>query len=390
MDIQTRETRIHIRSQGDGALALVFLHYWGGSSRTWDAMANELSSGYRTVAIDHRGWGDSDAPEHGYAIADLANDAQDVIGALRLSRYILVGHSMGGKVAQLLASRRPKGLEGLVLVAPSPPSPMTLPAEQREAMVGAYATRESVEYVLNNVLTARPLTAAQREQVIADSLRGAAQAKSAWPRAAMLEDITHDVAAINVPVLVIAGELDQVERLDTLKLELLPHIGAARLHVIPETGHLVPLESPEAAASALLEFLADLESGQKRIDAPRSPEQVPTFFDDAFNAGDIDRLIDVFSENATMRMADGKIVASGHHALRQQLSPLLEADPRIHNRVRLALVSDDVALVLLDWTTTATLPDGQAIEQSGVATQVMTRDATGIWKLRISNPLGAQ
>ena len=61
-----------------------------------------------------------------YRIADLAADAEGVIETLGLQRYVLVGHSMGGKFAQLIASRRPRGLEGLVLVAPSPPSPMLL------------------------------------------------------------------------------------------------------------------------------------------------------------------------------------------------------------------------------------------------------------------------
>jgi len=65
-----------------GELALVFLHYWGGSSRTWDAVVDDLSREYRTVATDHRGWGDSEAPEDGYRIADLAADTLGVIKAL--------------------------------------------------------------------------------------------------------------------------------------------------------------------------------------------------------------------------------------------------------------------------------------------------------------------
>jgi pimeloyl-ACP methyl ester carboxylesterase len=105
-----------------------------------------------------------------------------MINALNLQRYVLVGHSMGGKVAQLMASRRPAGLAGLVLVAPSPPQPMAMPAEAREMMAGSYATRETVETTIDNVLTAKPLSAEDREQVIADSLRGAPSAKLAWPK----------------------------------------------------------------------------------------------------------------------------------------------------------------------------------------------------------------
>ncbi len=81
MHIQTSGTTIHVRQQGDGDFALVFLHYWGGSSRTWDIVASELKSRYRIIAMDHRGWGESDAPAHGYALADLADDAAEVIEA---------------------------------------------------------------------------------------------------------------------------------------------------------------------------------------------------------------------------------------------------------------------------------------------------------------------
>ncbi|MGV2289924.1 alpha/beta fold hydrolase [Trinickia sp. YCB016] len=387
MDIRTRGTRIHVREQGDGELALVFLHYYGGSSRTWSGVVSELSSQYRTIATDHRGWGDSDAPEHGYSIADLANDAQDVIEALNLKRYVLVGHSMGGKTAQLLASRRPAGLAGVVLVAPSPPSPMALPQEQRAAMASAYDTRESIGWVLDNVLTANPLMPALREQVIADSLRGAPQAKAAWPNAAALEDITGEVGAINVPVMVISGELDQVDRVETLRKELLPRIAGARLHVLPGTGHLSPLEAPSAVATLIRQFAGELQSHGKSS-APKTPEQVPVAFDAAFNAGDVDGVLAVFTENATMRMADGVNVASGHEALRRQLTEVLKAVPHIRNQVRLSLVSDDIALVLIDWTVKVALPDGKQATSRGTATQVMVRGDDGVWKLRISNPLG--
>ncbi len=258
-DIDSNGIRIRVSEKGHGERAVVFLHYWGGSSRTWKFVTDELSEKYRTVATDHRGWGDSDAPEGGYRIVDLADDAQGVIEALDLSRYVLVGHSMGGKVAQLLASRRPRGLEGLVLVAPSPPSPMALSDEQRAVMVNAYDSRESIRWVLDYVLTGSPLASERREQVIEDSLRGAPQAKAAWPNVAMREDISANVAAIDVPVLVIAGERDQVDRVETLQAELLPRIAHARLVVLHGIGHLSPLEAPSAIAAAIRRFVGELE-----------------------------------------------------------------------------------------------------------------------------------
>jgi len=298
MEIQANGIRIHVSEQGDGERTVVFLHYWGGSSRTWQFVTEELSDAYRIVATDHRGWGHSDAPEGGYRIADLADDAQGVIEGLGLSRYVLVGHSMGGKVAQLLASRRLRGLEGLVLVAPSPPSPMALSDEQRAVLVSAYDSRESVGWVLDHVLTGSPLAAERREQVIEDSLRGAPQAKAAWPNVAMREDITADVAAIDVPVLVIAGERDQVDRLETLQAELLPRIPHAHLEVLPGIGHLSPLEAPSAVAAAIRRFVGELAGGARAAErvpavsgmAKTTPEQnkamVLEAFDTLFNQRD--------------------------------------------------------------------------------------------------------
>jgi pimeloyl-ACP methyl ester carboxylesterase len=262
MKIASNGIRIHVEEQGSGDLALVFLHYWGGSSRTWGKVIAALPKSYRTFAIDHRGWGESDAPVGGYGLADLAGDAQGVIEALELKRYVLIGHSMGGKVAQLMASRRPDGLVGLVLVAPSPPQPMATSPEARELMVGAYATRESVGMTIDRILTAKVLSPKDREQVIEDSLRGAPQAKAAWPRSTSLEDITHDVAAIDVPTVVIAGEFDRVDGVDLLKAELLSRVPQAVLHVLPGTGHLSPLESPQELGRLIGDFAVGRTAGE--------------------------------------------------------------------------------------------------------------------------------
>jgi 3-oxoadipate enol-lactonase len=80
---------------------------------------------------DQRGWGDSIATDGRYDLATMADDVQGVVEALGLHRYVLVGHSMGGKVAQTVAARRPASLLGLVLVAPAPPTPMPVPEAQR-------------------------------------------------------------------------------------------------------------------------------------------------------------------------------------------------------------------------------------------------------------------
>ena len=102
------------------------------------------------------------------------------------------------------------------------------------------------------------LSPRDREQVIEDSLRGAPTANAAWPLSASLEDITREVATIAVPTLVIAGERDRVDSVETLKAELLPRIPQAVLHVLPDTGHLSPLESPPELARLIADFASGL------------------------------------------------------------------------------------------------------------------------------------
>jgi pimeloyl-ACP methyl ester carboxylesterase len=254
MKIETNGVELHVELRGSGAPALVFLHYWGGSSRTWRYVVEALEADFRTIAIDQRGWGQSSAPKTGYALADLARDAQGVIEALDLERYILVGHSMGGKVSQLIASRRPYGLAGLVLVAPSPPSALGLPLEVRQGMVRAYDSRESVVATVEQVLAPNGLRPDALETVIADSLAGAPAAKAAWPMSASQEDITAAAALIDAPTLVISGEQDRVDPPDVLRRELLTRIPHAELQVLAGVGHLSPLEAPRQIAEPVKNF----------------------------------------------------------------------------------------------------------------------------------------
>ena len=255
MMIKANDLELHVEQRGAGGPALVFLHYWGGSSRTWQHVVDALSPDYRTVAIDQRGWGKSAAPAAGYALSDLADDVLAVVDALELESYILVGHSMGGKAAQLAASRRPRGLAGLVLVAPAPPSPLALPLDARQGMVHAYDSRESVVATVQQVLAPGGLSAGDLDTVIADSLAGASPAKAAWPLATSQEDITAVVPKIDVPVIVISGEHDRVDPPEVLRRELLPHIPHARLVVLPGIGHLSPLEAPSDLANIIKAFV---------------------------------------------------------------------------------------------------------------------------------------
>ncbi len=386
MKIFANGIHLNVEDSGSGDVQLVFLHYWGGTARTWEPVIAALPAGIRTIALDARGWARSDRPDDGYDITTMTDDVEAVIAALGLDRFVLVGHSMGGKVAQLLASRRPAGLAGLVLVAPSPAPGKALAPQERDPMAGAYASAEAIGWTIDNVLAGRPLPPHLREQVIADSLGGADAAKAAWPTTTIAENVAVDLARIEVPVLVIGGEVDKVDSAEMLRSIVVPALPGAEMTVLPDVGHLLPLEAPDALADRIADFTS------RAIATPRGafprPEDIPVAFDLALNRGDLDAVMAVFHPQATMRMVDGTVASAGNGTLRDAIGDLIASKPVLQNTVRCVLASDDVALLLVDWEVSVPGPDGSPMVQCGTATQVAMRNASGNWLMRISNPLG--
>jgi pimeloyl-ACP methyl ester carboxylesterase len=255
--IDTNGAAIQVADIGDGEPAFIFLHYWGGSARSWQAVIDRLGGRPRSIALDQRGWGDSIATDGRYDLVAMADDVETVARTLMLKRYVLVGHSMGGKVAQIVATRRPDGLVGLVLVAPAPPTPMPVPEARRAAMLDSYGSREGVEQALS-FLTGGPLSSKLREQVIEDSLRGAPGAKRAWTERNMIEDVSAGLSAVRVPVTVVIGDRDQVEHEAALR-EIFGHfLPQATFRVLKGVGHLSPLEAPNEVADGCTEMLKRL------------------------------------------------------------------------------------------------------------------------------------
>lgn len=247
---------LNVEEQGAGEPTLVFLHYWGGSLRTWSNVVSSLKDSFRCVAYDIRGWGKSDAATS-YTVSDMAAEAASLIQALGLKKYILVGHSMGGKVAQLLASQKPAGLAGLILVAPAPPTPVRFPDEIRQQQIHAYDNRESVIQTLD-FLSARTPSPEILEQVVEDSLGASREAVLAWPTGALLEDISTEVPKITVPTLILAGEMDQLDSVEQHRREVLARIPNARLEIVTGSGHLVPIDEPEQLALAIAQFVTSI------------------------------------------------------------------------------------------------------------------------------------
>lgn len=253
------DTTINVASSGiiQGP-TLIFLHYWGGSSKTYNLLISQLSIKFRCIAIDFRGWGESSGPQRSdaYSMHDLATDVEILVEILQLKSFILVGHSMGGKVAQLVAGRRHvDGVKGVVLIGPAPPSPLELSPAMRETQLSAYSSHQSAEFVARNVLSSAELSDEIVRSLVEDMMKGNDFAKAAWPAYGMSENIVAESKSIEVAVLVIGGELDKVEPCERLMTEIIGNIQKAKLVTVNGSGHLIPLEAPLEVARHMENFL---------------------------------------------------------------------------------------------------------------------------------------
>lgn len=106
-----------------GKPVLLLIHGGTASRRAWDLVTPDLRAGYRIIAVDLRGHGQSPVPSAGYSAPQLKADVNRLIDKLGLERITLVGHSLGGMTAILLAASRPDVVERLILLnAPVTPN----------------------------------------------------------------------------------------------------------------------------------------------------------------------------------------------------------------------------------------------------------------------------
>lgn len=256
--------RLNVLEQGSGPPTLIFLHYFGGSALEWQMVISQLSDQYRCIAVDLRGCGDSDAPETGYSIDDMADDVADLINILAIQDFVLVGHSMSGKVAMALAAgtperRQPSELKSLILVSPSPPVPEPIPDDERQKLLMGYGLRSAAEKTLKNI-TAAPVSSGIQAQIIADDLRTSKPAWEAWLLAGSKENISNRMASIVVPVSIIVGSKDRALPPDVQTRLVLPYLKNATLDIIEGAGHLLPWEVPNSLADFIQKKVSEHSS----------------------------------------------------------------------------------------------------------------------------------
>ena len=239
--------------------ALVLLHGFPLSGAIWHDQRDRLSERYRVIAPDLRGHGGSPAPSGVYAMDLLAHDVVALLDALRISKAVIMGHSMGGYVTLAAWKLDPERFLALGLIASQAGADTEEGRQGRYKMadkVAAHGSKVVAEAMLPKLFSPdlpaeAPIVAWASQLIlrtqpagIIGSLKGMAERPDSG---ALLSEIS-------VPVLILAGNQDQIVAPDKAKA-MAAATRTATLTMVDHAGHMPMLEQPQATTAAIRNFL---------------------------------------------------------------------------------------------------------------------------------------
>lgn len=254
---QAGVVRIAFERQGAGP-PLLLMHGAEASRLMFAPLMPHLARHFTVIAFDQRDCGDTEGPEAGSTLADLADDAWRLVESLGLGRVHVFGSSFGGRVAQALALRHPAAVDRLVLGSTWPlpeayealcPDASRLAALRRQ--LPATAEELAGWFFPEAFLQQRPELRRVFAGARPESTRSARRA------ATVQTTLPCDVAEITAPTLLVAGELDRVVP-PAVTLAMARRIPGAACALLPGVGHATALQAPEALARHLVPFLLGL------------------------------------------------------------------------------------------------------------------------------------
>lgn len=267
---------LQLHTHSEEGVPFLLLHGFGNEGHVWDDFAPLVAPHYRTLALDLRGHGDSDRdPELRYHHDAVADDLEAVCAALGLSRFVLMGHSFGGRAAMRYAGRHPETLAGLVIVDAGPdldargvlrirldveqsdPTFASL-AEVERALARAYplAKPEVLARMARYGMRRRedgryerktdPRFGAGPGRLTPEELVGRMRAES--------DALWADLRRVTCPALVVRGAASDILSADTAERMAEEALAQGSLAVVPRAGHSVMIDNPEGFAEAVTAF----------------------------------------------------------------------------------------------------------------------------------------
>ena len=249
-------------SEAGQGTPVILLHGFPLSGAIWHEQQQRLSDRYRVITPDLRGHGRSPAPSGVYEMDLLARDVLALLDALLIKKAVIMGHSMGGYVALAAWNLAPERFLALGLIASQ------AGADTEEGRQGRYKLANKVaaegssavaaammpKLFAAGIAVAPPILAQVREIILNTGragIIGSLQGMAVRPDSAAL------LSKISVPVLILAGDQDQIIAPDKAKA-MAGAMKTATLTMVEHAGHMPMLEQPEATTTALCDFLSGI------------------------------------------------------------------------------------------------------------------------------------
>ncbi len=249
-----------ILAQGDGDTAVFLLHGVGGGKTVWrNNLGAIAAAGYRAIAWDMPGYGES-ATVDPYSTHALAVSLQQLIAHTGALRNVVLGHSMGGMVAQELVALAPQTVQGLILSGTSPAFGRAEGDWQQQFLQARFAPLDAGLSMAQLASQLVPTMVAAN--CAPDAMRAAQAVMATVPQAsyrAALQAIVgfnrlDALTRIDMPTLCLAGEHDRNASPAVMR-RMCERIVGAQYLCLPGVGHLANMEQPAAFNAAVLQFL---------------------------------------------------------------------------------------------------------------------------------------
>jgi len=260
----------HLDWGNEGRHPIVLVHGSRLHAHVWNDFGRRFSDRFHVIAVDQRGHGDSGwGAEDSYQLEELYRDLRAHVEARGLSRYTLVGHSLGGRVSMLYASRHQDELVRLVLVDITPGRPAAAGAPAAPERAGGAQPRDFDSKAAAIAYLARAMSRAPRhlvEESVRHGMRRNEAGRYVWkydpvlfsrrvrPSAGM--DLWKLVAEVSTPTLLQYGAESDVVNAE-LAERLRGTMPRCAVERVEGAGHGLFTDQPDAFASSVERFLKD-------------------------------------------------------------------------------------------------------------------------------------